>query len=78
MKGKTLNKVPVQAMDGVRGKVWTGTKEVELVGRIVPFNKDAAIFNHGHKWWLFYSWKHLTGDFPTKTKAMAWFNNGGR
>lgn len=78
MNGKTLKTVPEKTMTGIRGKVWSGTKEVELIGRIVPFNNAVAIFNHGRKWWLFYSSARLTGAFPTKTKAMAWFNHGGR
>jgi len=51
---------------------------VEKEGTIQPFHEGVELFNIGRKWWLRYSYQRMTGSFPTKKKAMAWWEDGGR
>ena len=65
-------------------KVVSPIKNYTYIGRFVPFNDECQLFNSaGGKWWLYYGKDeagkdNVTGAFKNKSKAMDWYNNGGR
>lgn len=59
-------------------RIWTGKTMIWVEGTLQPFKKNVKLFNSERKWWLYYSKTHCTGSFPSKKKAVAWWENGGR
>jgi hypothetical protein len=53
---------------------------VEKKGKVQPFQPGVEILNIGKKWYLKYDEdeNRCTGGFPTKSKAIEWWVNGGR
>ena len=66
----------------VKSKVFVSNSRrcemVEVEGRLLPFHDGVDLFNCKRKWWLRYSYDRCTGDFPSKKKAMGWYDRGGR